>query len=213
MMNDIRVMLVDDHLVVRKGLASLLEDEDDLTVVAEAGSGAEAIAQYSATKPDIAVLDLRLPDMSGIEVARALKELNADAKLMILSSFRQEEDVHRAFEAGVLGYLSKDASSPELLEAIREVAEGRRWVPARVSQLLAKHASENHLSKRETEILALIANGMANKEIGAHLNLAENTIKNHVKSILAKLGARDRTHAVTEGLKRGILQLTEPKRL
>ncbi|MCL4107889.1 UNVERIFIED_CONTAM: hypothetical protein GTU68_001206 [Idotea baltica] len=206
-------MLVDDHLVVRKGLASLLDDEDDLTVVAEAGSGAEAIAQFAATKPDIAVLDLRLPDMSGIDVARALKEADPDAKLMILSSFRQEEDVHRAFEAGVLGYLSKDASSPEILEAIREVTEGRRWVPARVSQLLAKHASENHLSKRETEILALIANGMANKEIGAHLGLAENTIKNHVKSILAKLGARDRTHAVTEGLKRGILQLTEPKRL
>ncbi|MDC0258945.1 response regulator transcription factor [Verrucomicrobiales bacterium] len=206
-------MLVDDHLVVRKGLASLLEDEDDLTVVAEAGCGEEAIAQFAATKPDIAVLDLRLPDMSGIDVALALKEADPDAKLMILSSFRQEEDVHRAFEAGVLGYLSKDASSPEILEAIREVTEGRRWVPARVSQLLAKHASENHLSKRETEILALIANGMANKEIGAHLGLAENTIKNHVKSILSKLGARDRTHAVTEGLKRGILQLTEPKRL
>ncbi|MDA7597401.1 response regulator transcription factor [bacterium] len=212
-MNKIRVMLVDDHLVVRKGLASLLEDEDDLTVVAEAGCGEEAIAQFAATKPDIAVLDLRLPDMSGIDVALALKEADPDAKLMILSSFRQEEDVHRAFEAGVLGYLSKDASSPEILEAIREVTEGRRWVPARVSQLLAKHASENHLSKRETEILALIANGMANKEIGAHLGLAENTIKNHVKSILSKLGARDRTHAVTEGLKRGILQLTEPKRL
>ena len=212
-MNKIRVMLVDDHLVVRKGLASLLEDEDDLTVVAEAGCGEEAIAQFAATKPDIAVLDLRLPDMSGIDVALALKEADPDAKLMILSSFRQEEDVHRAFEAGVLGYLSKDASSPEILEAIREVTEGRRWVPARVSQLLAKHASENHLSKRETEILALITNGMANKEIGAHLGLAENTIKNHVKSILSKLGARDRTHAVTEGLKRGILQLTEPKRL
>jgi len=212
-MNKIRVMLVDDHLVVRKGLASLLDDEEDLTVVAEAGSGAEAIAQFAATKPDIAVLDLRLPDMSGIDIAKSLKESDPEAKLMILSSFRQEEDVHRAFEAGVLGYLSKDASSPELLEAIREVASGRRWVPARVSQLLAKHASENHLSKRETEILALIANGMANKEIGAHLGLAENTIKNHVKSILAKLSARDRTHAVTEGLKRGILQLTEPRRI
>ncbi len=115
-MNKIRVMLVDDHLVVRKGLASLLEDEDDLTVVAEAGCGEEAIAQFAATKPDIAVLDLRLPDMSGIDVALALKEADPDAKLMILSSFRQEEDVHRAFEAGVLGYLRK---TPAVLKSSR----------------------------------------------------------------------------------------------
>ena len=191
----------------------MLDDESDLTVVAEVGTGAEAIEQFSETRPDIAVLDLRLPDMSGIDVANALRQIAPDARMMILSSFRQEEDVHRAFEAGVLGYLSKDASSPELLEAIREVAEGRRWVPARVSQLLAKHAAENHLTKRETEILGLIADGMANKEIGAHLSLAENTIKNHVKSILAKLGARDRTQAVTEALKRGILQLEQTQRV
>lgn len=199
----LKVILVDDHLIVRKGLASLLEDEPDLELVAEAANGEQAIALATEHKPDVVVLDLRLPDMSGIEVAEALR----GQKILLLSSFMQEEDVRRVFDAGVLGYLAKDKSSDELLRAIREVGAGRQYMQPEISLLLAKSEWSQHLSERELEILKHIARGKANKEIGEALNLSENTIKNHVKSILSKLNAKDRTHAVTEALKRGIFHL------
>lgn len=199
----LRLLLVDDHLIVRRGLASLLDDEADLSVVAEAGSGEEAIAMAGEHKPDVVVLDLRLRDMSGIEVATELK----GHRILMLSSFMQEEDVRRAFEAGVLGYLSKDKNSDELLNAIRAVGEGQQYVPPEISLLLAKSEWSAHLTGRELEILQWIARGRANKEVGEILSLSENTIKNHVKSILSKLNAKDRTHAVTEALKRGLFQL------
>lgn len=199
----LRLLLVDDHLIVRRGLASLLDDEDDLSVVAEAGSGEEAIALATEHKPDVIVLDLRLRDMSGIEVAAELK----DQRILMLSSFMQEEDVRRAFDAGVLGYLSKDKNSDDLLTAIREVGAGRQYLPPEISLLLAKSEWSAHLTDRELEIVQWIARGRANKEIGEILTLSENTVKNHVKSILSKLNAKDRTHAVTEALKRGLFQL------
>lgn len=199
----LKVILVDDHLIVRKGLASLLEDEPDLELVAEAANGEEAIALATQHKPDVVVLDLRLPDMSGIEVAEALR----GQKILLLSSFMQEEDVRRVFDAGVLGYLAKDKSSDELLRAIREVGAGKKYMQPEISLLLAKSEWSQHLSERELEILKHIARGKANKEIGEALTLSENTIKNHVKSILSKLNAKDRTHAVTEALKRGIFHL------
>ncbi|MAS92279.1 MAG: DNA-binding response regulator [Verrucomicrobiales bacterium] len=199
----LKVILVDDHLIVRKGLASLLEDEPDLELVAEAANGEEAIALATQHKPDVVVLDLRLPDMSGIEVAEALQ----GQKILLLSSFMQEEDVRRVFDAGVLGYLAKDKSSDELLKAIREVGAGKKYMQPEISLLLAKSEWSQHLSERELEILKHIARGKANKEIGEALTLSENTIKNHVKSILSKLNAKDRTHAVTEALKRGIFHL------
>lgn len=199
----LKVILVDDHLIVRKGLASLLEDEPDLELVAEAANGEEAIALATQHKPDVVVLDLRLPDMSGIEVAEALR----GQKILLLSSFMQEEDVRRVFDAGVLGYLAKDKSSDELLKAIREVGAGKKYMQPEISLLLAKSEWSQHLSERELEILKHIARGKANKEIGEALTLSENTIKNHVKSILSKLNAKDRTHAVTEALKRGIFHL------
>ncbi len=197
------VMLVDDHLIVRRGLASLIGDEPDLTVVAEAGSGEEAIALAPVHRPDVIVLDLRLRDMSGIEVAEALRGY----QILMLSSFMQEEDVRRGFDAGIRGYLSKDKDSTELLRAIREVGRGNRYLPPEISLLLAKSEHSSHLTARELEILKLVAQGKANKEIGEQLSLSENTVKNHVKSILAKLNAKDRTHAVTEALKRGLFQL------
>jgi DNA-binding NarL/FixJ family response regulator len=197
------VMLVDDHLIVRRGLASLISDEPDLTVVAEASSGEEAIALASVHRPDVIVLDLRLRDMSGIDVAEALRGY----KILMLSSFMQEEDVRRVFDAGILGYLSKDKDSAELLKAIRAVGLGNRYLPPEISLLLAKSEHSSHLTARELEILKLIAEGRANKQIGEMLTLSENTVKNHVKSILAKLNAKDRTHAVTEALKRGLFQL------
>jgi two-component system NarL family response regulator len=197
------VMLVDDHLIVRRGLASLISDEPDLTVVAEASSGEEAIALASVHRPDVIVLDLRLRDMSGIDVAEALR----GHKILMLSSFMQEEDVRRVFDAGILGYLSKDKDSAELLKAIRAVGQGNRYLPPEISLLLAKSEHSSHLTARELEILKLIAEGRANKQIGEMLTLSENTVKNHVKSILAKLNAKDRTHAVTEALKRGLFQL------
>lgn len=196
-------MLVDDHLIVRRGLASLIGDEPDLTVVAEASSGEEAIALASVHRPDVIVLDLRLRDMSGIDVAEALR----GHKILMLSSFMQEEDVRRVFDAGICGYLSKDKDSAELLKAIRAVGQGQRYLPPEISLLLAKSEHSSHLTARELEILKLIAEGRANKQIGEMLTLSENTVKNHVKSILAKLNAKDRTHAVTEALKRGLFQL------
>ncbi|MEM6915524.1 MAG: response regulator transcription factor [Verrucomicrobiota bacterium] len=199
----LRLLLVDDHLLVRRGLASLLDDEDDLTVVAEAGSGEEAIALTSEHKPDVIILDLRLRDMSGIEVAVELE----GQRILMLSSFMQEEDVRRAFEAGILGYLSKDKNSDELLSAIRAVGEGQQYLSPEISLLLAKSEWSAHLTDRELEILQWIARGRANKQIGEELSLSENTVKNHVKSILSKLNAKDRTHAVTEALKRGLFQL------
>lgn len=199
----LRLLLVDDHLIVRRGLVSLIEDELDLTVVAEAGSGEEAIALAAEHKPDAVVLDLRLRDMSGIEVAAELK----GQRILMLSSFMQEEDVRRAFDAGVLGYLSKDKNSDDLLTAIREVAAGRQYLSPEISLLLAKSEWSAHLTDRELEIVQWIARGKANKEIGEILTLSENTVKNHVKSILSKLNAKDRTHAVTEALKRGLFQL------
>ena len=197
------VMLVDDHLIVRRGLASLIGDEPDLSVVAEASSGEEAIALTSVHRPDVIVLDLRLRDMSGIDVAEALR----GHKILMLSSLMQEEDVRRVFDAGILGYLSKDKDSTELLKAIRAVGQGNRYLPPEISLLLAKSEHSSHLTARELEILKLIAEGRANKQIGEMLTLSENTVKNHVKSILAKLNAKDRTHAVTEALKRGLFQL------
>lgn len=197
------ILLVDDHLIVRRGLASLVNDEPDLHVVAEAGSGEEAIALAKQHDPDLVVLDLRLRDMSGIEVAAELKGF----RILMLSSFMQEEDVRRAFEAGILGYLSKDKNTDELLTAIREVGEGRQYLSPEISLLLAKSEWSAHLTDRELEIVQWIARGRANKEIGEILSLSENTVKNHVKSILSKLNAKDRTHAVTEALKRGIFQL------
>ncbi|MEC5128638.1 response regulator transcription factor [Verrucomicrobiales bacterium BCK34] len=200
---NLRLLLVDDHIIVRRGLASLLDDESDLTVVAEAGSGEEAIAMAAEHKPNVVILDLRLRDMSGIEVAAELKGF----RILMLSSFMQEEDVRRAFEAGILGYVSKDKNSDELLKAIREVGAGRQYLPPEISLLLAKSEWSAHLTDRELEILQWIARGKANKEIGTELTLSENTVKNHVKSILSKLNAKDRTHAVTEALKRGLFQL------
>ena len=197
------VMLVDDHLIVLRGLASLIGDEPDLSVVAEASSGEEAIALASVHRPDVIVLYLRLRDMSGIDVAEALR----GHKILMLSSFMQEEDVRRVFDAGILGYLSKDKDSTELIKAIRAVGQGNRYLPPEISLLLAKSEHSSHLTARELEILKLIAEGRANKQIGEMLTLSENTVKNHVKSILAKLNAKDRTHAVTEALKRGLFQL------
>ncbi len=199
----LRLLLVDDHLLVRRGLASLLDDEADLSVVAEAGSGEEAIALAAEHQPDVIILDLRLRDMSGIEVATELE----GQRILMLSSFMQEEDVRRAFEAGILGYLSKDKNSDELLNAIRAVGEGQQYLPPEISLLLAKSEWSAHLTDRELEILQWIARGRANKQIGEELSLSENTVKNHVKSILSKLNAKDRTHAVTEALKRGLFQL------
>ncbi|MEM9280537.1 MAG: response regulator transcription factor [Verrucomicrobiota bacterium] len=201
--SSLSILLADDHDIVRRGLASLIEDEPDLSIVAEASSGEEAIALATEHRPNVIVLDLRLGDMSGIEVASALKQ----HRIVMLTSFMKEEDVRRAFEAGVLGYLSKDKDSQELLQAIREVGQGRQYLPPEISLLLAKSEWSAHLTPRELEILMRIAEGRGNKEIGELLTLSENTVKNHVKSILSKLNAKDRTHAVTEALKRGLFQL------
>ena len=182
---------------------SLGRSDPLLTLLPPSGLSPYAIAMASMHRPDVIVLDLRLRDMSGIEVAEALR----GHRILMLSSFMQEEDVRRVFDAGIQGYLSKDKDSTELLKAIRAVGRGDRYISPEISLLLAKSEHSSHLTARELEILKLIAGGRANKQIGERLSLSENTVKNHVKSILAKLNAKDRTHAVTEALKRGLFQL------
>jgi len=203
----IRILLVDDHLIVRRGLASLIEDDPQLSVVAEAGTAAAALQAFEEQGPDVTILDLRLPDTSGIEVASRILADCPGAKLMVLSSFQLEEDVQRAFQLGILGYVAKDASSTDLLDAIHTVAAGEQFISPQISLVLAKATGGPNLSPRELEILKHIADGRANKEIASLLSVAENTVKNHVKSILAKLQARDRTHAVSEAIRRGFLRL------
>ncbi|MEM0968247.1 MAG: response regulator transcription factor [Verrucomicrobiota bacterium] len=202
-----KLLLVDDHLIVRRGLSSLLNDEEDLTVVAEASTVADARKAAIEHQPDVAILDLRLADGDGIELASELQTLTPNLHIMVLSSYVLEKDVHRAFASGVLSYLPKDTHGDDLLSVVRKVARGERYLTPEVSLLLAKSTAHPALTERELEILKLIAKGQTNKEIATLLHLSENTVKNHVKSILAKLQANDRTHAVAIALERGWFQL------
>jgi two-component system NarL family response regulator len=205
--NTITVMLVDDHFIVRIGLVSSIDTAPDMRVVAEAATGEEALQLHRRHKPDVTILDLRLPGKSGTEVAAALKAESPEVRILVLSSFEGDEDIYRALEAGALGYLPKSASRDELLQAIRAVHAGQRHVSAAVGARLLERMPRVQLSDREVEILSLIVQGKSNKEIGSVLFVTEATIKFHVTNILQKLNARDRTQAVTEALRRGILHL------
>lgn len=198
---------MDDHFVVRMGLSGSINIESDMTVVAEASTGDQALALYRQHQPDIVLMDLRLPDIDGITACKLICEEFPNAAVVILSTHDGEEDIYRAFQAGAQAYLLKTVQREELLRALRSVNAGERCIPPAVGARLAERMSHPELTAREVEVLTLIAKGKSNKEIGAELSIAEVTVKLHVGHILSKLGASDRTQAATTALRRGILHL------
>ncbi len=205
----IRLLLVDDHLVVRAGLRRLLETQPDLAVVAEAASGASALAAFAGHRPDVTLMDLRMPDMSGVETTAAIRARFPDARILVLTTFDTEEDIFRVLEAGAAGFLLKNTETKPLLDTIRAVHAGNYRLPEEIAARLARWRAMPELSAREREVLELIVRGRSNKEIGTTLGVAENTVKNHVKVILGKLGVQDRTQAATTAIQRGLVRVQE----
>jgi DNA-binding NarL/FixJ family response regulator len=208
----IRVLCVDDHPIVREGLASIIALQPDMELVGAAESGVEALRLFQATPldvapPDVAIIDLRLKDMSGHELTRQILSHSPGVRIIILTSFEGDADIERALAAGARGYVVKGTARDELLTAIRAVHAGRRHIPGSVAEKLAEHLGSEKLSERELQVLREIAVGKRNKEIGAALGIAEDTVKMHVKNVLEKLEVNDRTEAVTVALRRGILHL------
>jgi DNA-binding NarL/FixJ family response regulator len=206
----IRVLTVDDHELVRKGLAAILSAEPGFQLVAEANSGREAVRLFREHRPDVTLMDLRLPDGSGVEATRQIRAEFTDARIIVLTSYDGDQDIYRALEAGVRGYLLKEMVHTEVLRAIRVVHSGKRFIPTEISEHLSGFFPEVALTAREVEVLSLVARGFGNKEVADELGTAAGTVKAHVQSILSKLGANDRTHAVTIALRRGIIHLHSP---
>lgn len=207
MANKLKLMLVDDHYLVRMGLASIIALEPDMVVCAEASSGEQARAMYRANLPDVTLMDLRLPGMSGTETVQAIRSEFPDARVVMISTYVCDEEIYGALQAGAMAYLVKSVQREELTRAIRKAAAGQRHIPAEVAARLADRVTRSQLSGRELEVLRLMVDGRRNREIAGALDITEGTVKLHVSSILGKLGAADRTEAVTRALQRGIVQL------
>lgn len=203
----IRILAVDDHALVREGIAVLVATQPDMTLVAEASNGREAIQQFRTHRPDVTLMDLQMPEMSGIDAMSAIRAECPDARIIVLTTHAGDVQVSRALKAGARAYLLKGLLRKELLETIRAVHAGQKRLSSEVAAEIAEHATDDVLSSREVEVLRLVAGGNANKEVAARLALTEETVKSHLRSILAKLGAKDRTHAVAIGIKRGIIEL------
>jgi two-component system NarL family response regulator len=203
----ITLLIVDDHAVVRDGLSAILSLESDMKVVGEAGTGAEAVAAYRQLRPKIVIMDLLLPDMSGAEAIGNICSFSSGAHIIVLTTVAGDELIYRALEAGARGYLFKDMVRKDLLHAIRAVHSGRRHIPAEVGARLAESLPRSDLSAREVEVLELVAAGMRNKEIAFKLSISEATVNAHVKHLLEKLNASDRTQAVMIGLRRGFIRV------
>jgi DNA-binding NarL/FixJ family response regulator len=206
-MRKIRILCVDDHAVVRDGIGAILNLQPDMTLAASASTGREALEQYRNIRPDITLMDLRLTDMSGFDAIRAIRSEFPNARVVVLSSYEGDADIRAAMDAGAQGYVAKGMVREELLDVIRTVYAGKRRIPAALAQTLAEHVSDDQLSARELEVLQFVSAGKRNKEIAAELSVAEDTVKMHVRNLLSKLGASDRTEAVTIALRRGILHL------
>jgi len=203
----IRVLVADDHPIVRQGVVANLKPQHDMTVVAEASDGVEAITLIKEHLPDVVLLDLRMPHKDGLDVLAEAEASKLTTKVIVMTTFESVEDVHRAIKAGARGYLLKDSSQEEILEAIRQVSVGETYLPARIVQKVAEGMRTPKLSPRELEVLQCVAAGKSNKEIGVQLLIAEGTVKTHVKSLLEKLGAAGRTAAVREAVHRGLVRL------
>jgi DNA-binding NarL/FixJ family response regulator len=200
-------MTVDDHPLLRQGIAALIADQPDLTLVAEATNGREAIQQFRAHHPDVTLMDLQMPEMNGLDAMIAIRGEFPDARIIVLTTYAGDVQARRALQAGARGYLLKNSLHKELLDTIRAVHAGRKNLSPEVSFDLAEHAAEDVLSPLEVRVLRLIAEGNSNKEIAARLSVTEDSVKGHVRNILSKLGANDRTHAAMIGIKRGIIEL------
>jgi DNA-binding NarL/FixJ family response regulator len=202
----IRVLIAEDHLIARVGVGTIVETQADMQVVAEAANGVEAVHLHGQHRPDVTLMDIRMPVMGGVEAMRAIRERSPLARFIALSTYSGDEEIRRALQAGASAYLTKDVLDDELVKTIRLVHAGRAYLPPAVAATLAAHATRPELTARELDVLALIVRGMGNKQIAGELKIAEYTVKNHVKNVLSKLGVDDRTQAATSALQRGIIQ-------
>ena len=203
----IRILLAEDHAVVREGLAAILNRKEDMTVVGEAENGRQAVEIYRLQLPDIVLMDLRMPELAGVEAITQIRAEFADARIIILTTYDTDEDIYRGLQAGAKGYLLKDATSKELVNAIRTVYQGQKYIPPEVAQKLVERIEFSDLTARELEVLHLLVNGKKNQEISAALSITEATVKFHINNILNKLGVKDRTQAVITALKRGLARI------
>ena len=203
----IRIMTVDDHPMLREGIAAVLASEEDMILVGEASNGREGLEQFRALRPDVTLMDLQMPVMNGTEAIIAIRKEFPDARIIVLTTYSGDAQAARAFEAGAVGYLLKNMVRKELVETIRSVHSGKKRIPPEIAVEMAEHHSDDALTEREIEVLKQVSAGNANKMVAYNLELSEETVKAHMKNILSKLGARDRTHAVTIALKRGIIEI------
>jgi DNA-binding NarL/FixJ family response regulator len=201
----IKILTVDDHPILREGIASIIQGEKDMVVVGEASNGREAIEVFRSKRPDVTLMDLQMPDVNGIAAIAAIRQEHPQARIIVLTTYEGDVLARRALKAGATGYILKDMIRTELLEAIRAVHLGRKYIPQKIAAELVDHYAEDDLSEREIEVLREVARGTSNKIIASHLSISEATVKAHMKNILLKLGASDRTHAVNIATTRGFL--------
>lgn len=204
---DIKILVADDHYVVRMGVIAIINDEPDMEVVAEAANGTQAVDLYKKHKPDLVLLDSRMPQKGGVQAAKEIKALSDKARIVMLTAFDGDEDIHQALESGAQGYVLKNSTDKHLIPAIRAVAAGEEWIPPEVEQRLASRKTYEPLTPRELVVLHEMAKGLANKQIASVLNITQNTAKGYLKNILYKLHAADRTEAVTVAIQRGLIHL------
>jgi DNA-binding NarL/FixJ family response regulator len=203
----IRILVVDDHPVLREGLAAMIESQADMTLIAEAATGRDAIKLFKLHRPDVTIMDLRLPDMNGIEAIVAIRQSSPQARVVVLTTYLGDVQAGRALMAGAQAFLLKATLRTDLLDTIRAVHKGQRRVPAEVASEMAEYAADDSLTPREVEVLEQVASGNSNKQVAERLSISEDTVKAHMRNVLGKLGANDRTHAVTIALRRGFLDM------